>query len=529
MKLRVKHGVMREDNKVYEILRRNPPPVKPAERELKEIKFPWEDLEEKRAKRMEEEGKVPHVPYDKWAEDPTIEFAQRQYKRMTKLGEEEEEAYKKVEAEYEKERLEAIEEIRKIRSACRRWHRGEREAPFLQFAQGNMKTAREKLNGWTELSMRLDKKPWPRWTISEKVDLDSWLVSSILGWRWQLERVFDDEASFLDTWKENASTERVALALEFANLRRDMFWPKLIDQHAGRVDHDVDDALDRFMPKEFQVATDIDGLDTHYEIDEEFERIQNRAEEKPLDQWTKDEVEEMDTYLKTKLADPRTGKDGLFVIDPSGSIIIHPDLPIERLRLEVFPELCPTYQRITSSSIPPTTATEPSSLDGSQDHIDTTTAPLQTNKSQQKEKENQVEPQLFDASNHATYDPDGNRVVRVQTASTPRQIARTLFKAGIFPEVNIDQLLERDANAPTDEDKILPESIADVLRQAKQADSYQMARLRAMRKAIKNDIFFDRINRKIQNNDPVYQWELKNNTQEEKDNEEEIKGSSNPQ
>lgn len=442
LRLRARHGVMREDNYVYEMLRRYPPPGEPAHRELKELKFPWDDLEDEYRDKQEAGGYPNIVPVEDPNADPAMEFAQRQWRRMKNMGLTKEEAFKKVMKEYEEERQNAMATIKEKRKDFRQWHRGEMATPL------NPKQFQE----WTKLSRGLELKPWTHRKTEEKVVIDSWLATAVLGWRWRLERIFDEEASFLETWglpKTKDQEHRVALALEMARLRRDAFWPLLTDPYATS---DEDDPLDT---EDFTVEFDPDDDDDdEHMVDATFDMLQERAEARTIDAWTKDEVAELDAYLA------RAFHEGLVVIDPSHETKIDNSLPIERLRLEVFPELCPTHQK----------------------------KKMYTEKSPVAEE--------TDRSSHPTYDPDGQRLLMVRTTKNPKDIPRALARDGIFPEIDIDAVLEADLAKPEHE-RIIPEKLAGPLRAAKHPDSYTSQSIVAARRALRNERFLDRIYTKL--------------------------------
>ena len=459
MRLRVKTGVLSESHTVYEALRRYPPDPEPMPRELKELKLPWDDLEDAYRAKEKAEGMETAVPVNDPRGDPATEFAQRQWRRMNREGLGEKEAFELVKAEYQRERKEAIVKIQDIRKSFRQWHRGEREAPMTA----------QHFKVWSALCRQLEEKPWGKRNTAERVDIDSWLAAAILGWRWRLERIYDEEASYLESWglpkDKKYDPERVALALEMAKLRRDAFYPVLHDDLAMD-DEEEDDKDPPLNPRAVVVEYDIDDEPREFMIDKDFDALQYRAEERPITEWTKAEVAEMDAYLATCFTEKK-----LIIIDPSGETKIDNSLPIERLRLEVFPELCPTYTNRPSKK----TSALADILNASRD----------------KEETN---PDLFDASEHPKFDQRGKRVLLVRTTKDPKKIPYALARAGIFPEVNLDDILEMADNATSEDDKT--PQLVQVIKALKDPNSYESRMIRAARKSFRDERFLDRINAK---------------------------------
>ena len=143
-----------------------------------------------------------------------------------------------------------------------------------------------------------------------------------------------------------------------------------------------------------------------------------------------------------------------------GEAVIHNDPKMVK-RLEIFPELCPSYHARPAPRTPPTEAAGD--------------AP--------------------EASAPAEPEPEallGNpRKFRVRTVTDPVDIAKTLAKYGLYPRIDADAIdsllvdgIEKEANRP------MTQQIRDDL---KLADSYSKQRTDAAKRAHVEQTFLDRI------------------------------------
>lgn len=378
LKLRVKHGVM-ANNDTLEILRRYPPEPKPRwTGPLKEL-----DLDRTRFANVYRQAMNPIVPIEARERDPAEWFAQRQWEKV-RSGLSEKEAAARVADELVEERQRAIEQALEMARS--------------EFAPNDM-------DGYSSYRAKLEK-PWKEWSESERAELDGWLMTSVLGWSWRLERMCDEEAVLEDPGD---------LAKALFRLREKVFGVKDDErsfEFGGEDEPEVDDAL--------------------------FMKLQALAETTPWSQWSDAEKKDMDTFLGTV-------GDTFFISDPELGDTIGPGLSPEQLRLEIFPELCATYER-----------------------------PDMPKEDGPKLKE------------------DG-RVVNVKYAEQPEAMGKMLARHGLFPEMDVDKLIAEALDAPDDDEDHIPKELAQALQTARRPDSHAMRRVQAAKQSAQEARFLERI------------------------------------
>ena len=290
LRSRIKHGVQRADAQ-YEALRRHPPPPTPILRApLGEITLPTDRLEQAfRARRAEETGAAPTVPFSHPERDPAAAFARRQWAKIA-AGDTEDAARVAVEAEV---------------AAARRASAADARA----LAQGDVEwpAASEAARAAFEAAAR--ETPYDEWPDERKRDFDAWLMGpGVLGWDWETERDADEHLARLDL---GADPEDAFLGAEVARLRSAAL--RLEDGDAepfviyGKDDRDDEDRA--FVEAHAALAA--------------------RAEARPLSAWSDDEVAELDAFLEGATVH---ASDAVDFADPA-----------LRKRLEAFPELDEAY------------------------------------------------------------------------------------------------------------------------------------------------------------------------------------------
>lgn len=487
-KLRVKHGVMKE-NHMFEALRRYPPP--PPYRRVKgplpEIVLPTDALEEKYRRKAEKERPLsPLFPVTRPEKDPARYFAYKQLEWMQKEGLDEKEAAERVVAGLEAERNQAADKALSLAKEVANWRRRGGQAPeCIPLAE------------WTAYSSRMEATSFVDWPRKAVFDLDSWIVVKILGLDWRIERIFDEEAAILET--DEPDEEKGRLAVAVFRLRKELFQPDIEDRLLDRIDAVKDNF---YFDKEALESADEDP---------EFERLQQRAEARGLDDWSGEEVRELDEWIVKNFREEKT----MVVFNPQTGENVDPELPVERLRLEIFPELCATYQRLPN--------TPQYSLGGDLFATEEEGEGSDSSKVQPSSEEEDAD-ERKKRLEATTFYGDGSRVANVRSMKTPDKIMQTFARHGIYPNVNVLDFVEKvrkikkrlqtsrlpssfDADddedddikhielSPEDEATVLqiPDDFLDNLIDDRQPGSYAQERLKYTRNGLRTQRFMERI------------------------------------
>lgn len=418
-------------------------------RKVEEIVLPTDKfVKAYRAKSAEYSPVSPMVPIEAPDKDPAAYFAAKQYEWMGKGAEDAAEAERMAAKELEAERTAAIDEALGLVGEVEAWLSGRTGVP-----------QRVPLVEWKSYVRRLKTIDWQDWSVQAAVDLDSWLVVSVLGWSWRLERRFGEEAAIAET--DGVENKACDLAVAIWRLRRALFGVDLIpDPILEQVDAPSDNSF---------------YMDSSQDLEDPvFDELQARAESKPLEAWTRDEVDQLDAYITKHVKEEKT----LAVIDPSKGARIDPGLPVERLRLELFPELCPTYER----------------FDGLPSHAG--------------DFEDQPEGKKVSSEDRPfTFDPDGKRIIHVRNIEDSAKMATTLARHGIYPENSVDDFLnhvekgvlaaKKGKKSPgddlTSDLQEIPLDFIRAIRAERAPGSYAHQRLFHARKALREHNFLDRI------------------------------------
>ena len=183
-----------------------------------------------------------------------------------------------------------------------------------------------------------------------------------------------------------------------------------------------------------------------------YERLQLRAETMALVKWTAEEIAELDAWL---LVEVKVGAPFDARVEETGGA---PDM--NRLRLDAFPELCPSYFR-------PGERGEWMAVAGDDE--------VALKLAQQR---------LDDELDDAKLFRPGYRVRSVRTVSDKAEIVKTLMSQGYFPKPDFDQLDALIKKADPDGENVQPRS-----------RPYDEARVLASRRAITELKLLDRIHK----------------------------------
>lgn len=418
-RLRIKHGVMQE-TPVYEALRRYPPPPPPVNRKLEEIVLPTDDLETKYRAREAAAPISPLAPAVAPERDPAAYLAAKQYDYLREGGVSEEEALERANAEVAAERAAAVEAAQVLTAAVKAWRAGQSPCPEAV-----------PLEEWAALRARLEQRPWSEWPTEARNEVDSWIAVRVLELSWRLERTFDEEAAVAIT----DGPDGCELA--------DAIW-RLRGELLG-VDVPVDDA----NPEAYFLDADADLSDP------EFDELQARAERRPLSAWLPDEVAQLDAYVRKKVKEDRT----IAIVDPEAGERIDPDLPVERLRLELFPELCTNHSGIETDA-PAISTFAVAGPSGTTDS--------------------------------SAFDPDSQSVLHVRATDEPAKIARVLARHGIYAKMDVNDLLDDVLRQTPNDDEETKHFVA-ALRRDRAPGSYAHRRLQHATKAVRLQRFIDRL------------------------------------
>lgn len=409
LKARIKHGV-EQPSAAYEALRRHPPPPWPILRKpLGEIVLATDVLETRYRQRMAaERGASPTVPLHDPRADPAVAFAARQHALMVD-GLDEAGAAAAADAAVVAARAEAAAFARALADG---------DAPFPERAAA------------ARAAYAADAEPWAARSEEKKLELDAWLVAEVLQWDWELARCYGEEAAARSVVLD-APPGAFPLADAVGALR---------DRVLGATASSAAVGGDLVLPSD---AVPADAWSKTYDA------LAARAERRALDEWTAEEVAELDEWLEKVRVDVAGGEP-----------VVHDD-PRMVKRLEVFPELGPDYER------------RPSLLE-----------PVAANADEDAERDGDA-----NAAAPPTRTPQ-TPTLTVRTVVDPADVAKTLAAHGLYPSLTPEEVDKMLDDGVSEKNKHV---VANVREELASPDSYAAQRASAAQRAHAEQAFLDRV------------------------------------
>ncbi|KAJ1451721.1 hypothetical protein M885DRAFT_529156 [Pelagophyceae sp. CCMP2097] len=502
LRLRIKYGVMKEPPE-FEVLRRYPPLPPPLKRKPRpeNITLPTDELEKAYRRRCKKAGRhEPAVPAMRPDRDPARWFAFRQWEIMSEDPLlDEEAAVKQVEAELFQKLLDLSAKILGVARDFAKYH--------LEGPQGSTLDYPPELDmsstlAWKNLQRQLHEEPWHDWDDRRKTHLDGWLVASVLRWDWNEERLMDEAVARAKvrgtTFKDEAGQAQVALAKSLEKLRCAVFFPhvspslrsaeSLAKGLAEGVESDTLDAPDISMFESAETAAarqwttelsakEREGVQAPF-ADGVFDLLQQRAELRALEDWTDPEVDELNGWVTTWVM---SGEIQMLTSDEKPDDYQIPST-LARAILEVFPELCPTYDRARKG--PEQALLAQRGLQNELGVIPRNILPPPAPTVDVAELDARV-------PREKRFSP-GMAIERVQMFREPEEIAKEMFRMGLFPDhldaaaqENLDRLI-REVGVDEDQE-------VDALIKERQDGSYSSLRVKAFNRAVEEREMLNRI------------------------------------